>query len=176
MTRFDIFTAKSAPQMNGHTSTTNGAVDDLPVPKPGSPSPVSKKRPKEEVEDMSDVKDSPIPKKKKKVDNDSDAAFAARLQAQENARMRATRGGGPKKNSPVKKKTTKKKTAAKVKAEDDSDLEESGSEVKERKVNRTGGFHVRKPSRSSSRTSRGKMLTGTERIITLGTAIGSVGQ
>ena len=144
MSRFDHFTAKSVPQTNGHASTTNGDVDETPDPNPDPPSPVSKKRPKEEVEDMSDVKDSPIPKKKKKVENDSDAAFAARLQAQENARMRATRGGGPKKNSPAKKKAPKKKTAAKVKAEDDSDLDESGSEVKERKVNRTGGFHVRR--------------------------------
>ena len=176
MARFDIFSAKSVPHTNGHPPTTNGVFDENAAPKPHSPSPVSKKRPKEEMEDMSDVKDSPVPKKKKKVDNDGDAAFAARLQAQENARMRATRGGGPKKISPVKKKTPKKKTAAKVKAEDDSDLDESGSEVKERKVNRSGGFHVSLLRRPSSRSRDGNMLRGTERTISFGTAISSFGQ
>lgn len=174
MARFDLFNAKSAPQTNGHAPTANGDVDETPTPKPGSSSPVSRKRPKDEVDEMSDVKDSPIPKKKKKVENDSDAAFAAKLQAQENARMRATRGGGPKKNTPVKKKNPKKKTPAKVKAEDDSDIEESGSEVKERKVNRSGGFHVRKTL--NSRGSHRSKLTGVERAFSLGTAIGSPGQ
>ena len=144
MARFDNFTAESAAQTNGHTMTTNGDVSHSATPKQEPQSPASKKRPQEESEDMSDVRDSPAPKKKKKMHQDSDAAFAAKLQAQENARMRATRGGGPKKAGLVKKKTPKKKTSAKVKAEDDSDLDGSGSEVKERKVNRNGGFHVRK--------------------------------
>ena len=78
------------------------------------------------------------------MEYDSDAAFAAKLQAQENGRIRSTRGGGPKKAVSAKKKSPKKKkkTSAKVKAEDDSDLDGSGSDVKERKVNRSGGFHV----------------------------------
>ena len=143
MARFDNFTAKSAAQTNGHSTTTNGEVSRSATPKQEPRSPVSKKRPPEELEDLSDVRDSPTPKKKKKIDHDSDAAFAAKLQAQENARMRATRGGGPKKTGVVKKKKTpKKKTSAKVKAEDDSDLDDSGSEVKEKKVNRNSGFHV----------------------------------
>ena len=92
-------------------------------------------------EQLPDVKDSPPPRKKKKVERDSDAAYAAKLQAQENARSRTTRGGGPKAPLAKKiKKSQKKKTSAKVKAEDDSDIDESGSEVKE-KV-RSGGFHA----------------------------------
>lgn len=93
---------------------------------------------------MSDVRDSPAPTKKKKIDYDSDAAFVAKLQAQENARIKAIRGGGPKKFGPIrKKKTPKKKTSAKVKVEDDSNLDESGSEAKEKKVNRNSAFHMR---------------------------------
>ncbi|KAL6716180.1 hypothetical protein ACLMJK_005746 [Lecanora helva] len=104
----------------------------------------SEKRQAQDSDDdeLSDVKDSPPPKKKKKTtEQDSDAAFAAKLQAQENSRMRSTRGGGAKPTPTKKKKTPKKKTSAKVKAEDDSDLEGSGSDVKDKKVNRTGGFH-----------------------------------
>ncbi len=93
-------------------------------------------------EDLSEVRDSPAPKKKKrKVEYDSDAAFAAKLQAQENGRIRSTRGGGPKAPAAKKKKTPKKKTSSKVKAEDDSDLDGSDG-AKEKKVNRSGGFHV----------------------------------
>lgn len=69
-----------------------------------------------------------------------DAQLAAMLQAQENSRTRATRGGGTKKKTVVRKKTPKKKSADKIKADDDSDLElDSQGEVKE-KV-RKGGFH-----------------------------------
>ena len=145
MARFDNFTAKSAAQTNGHTTATNGQVSRSATPKQEPSSPASKKRPPEES-DISDVRASPVPKKKKKIDRDSDAAFAAKLQAQENSRMRATRGGGPKKAGPVKKKMPKKKTSAKVKAEDDSDLDGSGSEVKEKKINRNSAFHVRQPT------------------------------
>ena len=107
--------------------------------------PSSTKHLKEESDEdeLSDIKDTPPPKKKKKVaDHDSDAAFAAKLQAQENSRIRSTRGGGSKPTPAKKKRTPKKKTAAKVKADDDSDLDGSGSEVKEKKVNKNNGFHV----------------------------------
>ena len=144
MARFDDFTAKSAIQTNGYNTAINGEVSRSATPQKAPQSSVSKKRPPEDSEIISDVRDSPAPTKKKKIDHDSDAAFAAKLQAQENARIRATRGGGPKKSGPVrKKKTPKKKTSAKVKAEDDSDLDESGSEAKEKKVNRNSAFHVR---------------------------------
>ena len=77
---------------------------------------------------------------------DDDAAFAARLQAEENSRARPTRGGVNKKAIPAKKKkrTPKKKGSEKIKPEDDSDLEGSGDEAADKKVNRNGGFHVRK--------------------------------
>ncbi len=103
----------------------------------------TKSKREEDDEDLSEVRDSPAPKKKKrKVEYDSDAAFAAKLQAQENGRIRSTRGGGPKAPAAKKKKTPKKKTSSKVKAEDDSDLDGSDG-AKEKKVNRSGGFHVR---------------------------------
>ena len=102
----------------------------------------AKHKSEEDDEDLLEVRDSPAPKKKKrKVEYDSDAAFAAKLQAQENGRIRSTRGGGPKAPAVKKKKTPKKKTSSKVKAEDDSDLDGSDG-AKEKKVNRSGGFHV----------------------------------
>lgn len=166
MARFDKFDAqrKAAVKTNGATSTkeqspatpASGAHISPPARKrvkresagketPRSkPTPSPKKHVQEsDDDDLSDVKDSP-PKKKKRIDHDSDAAYAAKLQAQENSRIRSTRGGGPKATPAKKKKTPKKKTSAKVRAEDDSDIEGSGSETKERKVNRTGGFHVRR--------------------------------
>lgn len=168
MARFDRFDAqrKSVAKTNGHSKTVE---DDVPANSgsSGHTSPPTHKKPKPKAEDeghsdikpmpcleehkqesddddeLSDVKDSPPPKKKKKVDHDSDAAYAAELQAQENNRIRSTRGGGARATLAKKKKVAKKKTSTKIKAEDDSDLEGSGSEVKEKKVNRTGGFHVR---------------------------------
>ena len=102
----------------------------------------TKHKSEEDDEDLSEVRDSPASKKKKrKVEYDSDAAFAAKLQAQENGRIRSTRGGGPKAPAVKKKKSPKKKTSSKVKAEDDSDLDGSDG-AKEKKVNRSGGFHV----------------------------------
>lgn len=70
-----------------------------------------------------------------------DAKLAAMLQAEENSRGRSTRGGGTtKKSKVVKKKTPKKKSAAKIKADDDSELElDSNGEVKEKP--KKGGFH-----------------------------------
>ena len=166
MARFDKFDAerKAAAETNGHvlpsieTSGDPGLSEHAspPVPKKQrresanedldvKRSTTSEKRkiPESEDDELSDVKDSPPPKKKKKViEQDSDAAFAAKLQAQENSMIRSTRGGGSKPTPAKKKRTPKKKTAAKVKAEDDSDLDGSGSDVKEKKVNRSGGFHV----------------------------------
>jgi len=92
-----------------------------------------------------DDHDSEPPKKKIKKSNGNskemnDADLAAMLQAQENSRGRATRGGGVKKAKVVKKKTPKKKSAAKIKVDDDSDVElNSDGEVKEKP--KKGGFH-----------------------------------
>lgn len=72
---------------------------------------------------------------------DDDAQLAARLQAEEDGRARPTRGVAKRKIAPSKSSNPKKKekSAKKVKAEDDSDVEDSsGPEVK-----KTGAFHVR---------------------------------
>lgn len=83
---------------------------------------------------------SPPPKKKRKAAAMDDAQLAAMLQAQENSRTRATRGGASTKRKAPLKKKVKKKSADRIKAADDSDLElDSQGEVKE-KVKK-GGFH-----------------------------------
>ena len=154
MTRFDKFMAEKndPPKTNGH-ATTSTEQSTASTPHAKSPSPPISKKYKHDLdsEELSEVVDSPKPKKKRKVEHDSDAAYAARLQAMENSRGRSTRGGGPKVTKPVKKKTPKKKSAGRVKAEDDSDLDGSGSEVKEKKVNRNTGFHVNVPQLPSTR-------------------------
>ena len=108
-------TAKKGPlalhQTNGHVAVQNNIpVSSVPNRKDISQSP-SKHKQESDEEEVPDIKDSPPPKKKKKVERDSDAAYAAKLQAQENARTRMTRGGGPK-APPAKKnkKAPKKKT------------------------------------------------------------------
>lgn len=88
---------------------------------------------------MSDVLDQPKPKKRKsekfeKAQDEDDAAFAARLQAELNKGARTTRGGGATKKAPRKKKA---KSAAKVKENG-----EPGSGSDAEPVKRTGGFHV----------------------------------
>lgn len=195
MARFDKFDAqrKAAAESNGHVMPSIESSGDPDLNEHASP-PAPKKQKREisdfslahgrsttsetkheqesEDDELSDVKDSPPPKKKKKaVDRDSDAAYAAKLQAQENSRMRSTRGGGPKAPQAKKKKTPKKKTSAKVRAEDDSDLDGSGSDAKEKKVNRSGGFHVRPGSpRSMHHTN-----TLQERATALARPVGALG-
>lgn len=145
MARFDKFMVdqSSPPQTNGH-------VEDIKPEQSGSPeasrphtSSTSSRVQKSESADADDSSETmeaaPPKKKRKRTPVDEDAAFAARLQAEENGRARSTRGGGPKKTASVKKKKTpKKKTADRVNAADDSDLD---SELAEKKVNRSGGFH-----------------------------------
>jgi len=157
MGRFDKFNAEknlsptveevtvSRPLTNGHAAIVK---EETLEPVQQVSSPPSKVRPKREERDeeaMSDVIDTPPKKKRKAEPLDDDALFAARLQAEENSRARPTRGGTSRKGAIVKKKrsSVKKKTAKKIKSEDDSDIEGSGSEVEDRKVNRSGGFHVR---------------------------------
>ena len=152
MARFDKFMVEkdTAKETNGHPNPTNGNVKhETPEAKHESSTPPSRKSVKREVTDddaeLSDAPASQSPKKRRKVaDMDDDAAFAARLQAEENSRARPTRGGVNKKVIPAKKKkkTPKKKNPDKAKAEEDSDLEGSGYEAAEKKVNRSGGFHV----------------------------------
>ncbi|KAL8798277.1 MAG: hypothetical protein Q9182_006807 [Xanthomendoza sp. 2 TL-2023] len=161
MARFDKFIAdqSTSPQMNGHVVNVKKESHLANVKQEANlkqersvspektqsqvltvPAPV-KKRESTEVEESSEAVDVAPPKKKRKrTPVDDDAAFAAKLQAEENIRARPTRGGGPKKAVPIKKKKTpKKKTADRVEAADDSDMD---SEAAEKKVNRSGGFHV----------------------------------
>jgi upstream activation factor subunit UAF30 len=132
------------PPTNGTTAAPK-AANGTSSKKRSSPSPSDD----EQDSELSSPANSPPPKKKHKKSHSvelSDAALAARLQAEENGRMaRATRGGNSaKRKTLVKKgkkepKKKKKKSKARVGSGDDSDLE-SGVEKKE--VKRTGGFHV----------------------------------
>ena len=115
-------------------------AEETPEPKTSQKRKSESDKDEDPDEELSDVKFTPPPKKKQKKVEMDDAAFAAKLQAEENSRARPTRGGATRKTAPVKKRTPKKKAAAKVKASDDSDVE-SGSAA-EKKVNRSGGFHV----------------------------------
>ncbi|KAF2200139.1 SWIB-domain-containing protein [Delitschia confertaspora ATCC 74209] len=157
MARFDKFNNEA----NGHNEaapaesaealptvevqTTNGA--SAPAQKAsenGSVSTSPKKRSPDDESELSEVQSSPPKKKQKKTKSveEDDATLAARLQAEENLRSRArsTRGGNTKKKAPLPKKKQKKKSAAKIKGEDDSDVE-SGSGAEKKEVKRTGGFH-----------------------------------
>lgn len=143
----NIEATKPEPQTNGVKS--NGASAHAGTTSPSSP---QKRRASEEPQEESELsdpaEDTPPPKKKAKKQRDSvdeDAAFAARLQAEENSRARPTRGGNQKKRTVAKvkkdKKSPKKKSSAKVKDDDDSDLDSgTGAEKKEKK--RNGAFHV----------------------------------
>ncbi|KAH0286226.1 SWIB-domain-containing protein [Aureobasidium namibiae CBS 147.97] len=118
-TCFDRVTSENA---NG----TNGAS-----PSPSDSSPQKRKEPSDES-DLSDVVDDRPKKKARKQDaEEDDAAYAARLQREENSRARPTRAGATRKAAPVKRK---KKSAVKVK--DGSDVETNGESKP-----RTGGFH-----------------------------------
>lgn len=121
--------ADPAPKTNG-------------VHKPHTESPSSSPAKREaESDDLSDVIDTGPPKKKQKATVDADAAFAARLQAEEDKLARPTRGGANRKTAPVKKKKkmmmTKKQ---RVTGSDDSNID---GEDKPQKPKRETGFHVR---------------------------------
>ncbi|KAI8935937.1 hypothetical protein NX059_007444 [Plenodomus lindquistii] len=146
--RFDKFNAEQngssepsepsdpIPSVENGTKASNGDTSDHSTLKrsPGDDSA------------LSELDDAPRPNKKVKksraVAEDDDAAFAARLQAEENARLRSTRGGNTKRRAAPKKaeKKTKKKSATRVKDEDDSNANsDSGAEKKS--PSRKGGFH-----------------------------------
>ncbi|KAK2779185.1 hypothetical protein FQN53_001508 [Emmonsiellopsis sp. PD_33] len=147
MQRFDIFAEQNqqekepSPAVNGHSSNSHVPI---PTVEPISPAlSTSPQKRSAEPEGPTDTRDKSPPKKKRKSDLvDADAIFAAKLQAEENLRARPTRGANTRKAAPVKKKkpAAKSKTSKKVKAEDDSDLDERDSETK-KEVTRTGGFH-----------------------------------
>ncbi|KAF3055707.1 SWIB-domain-containing protein [Daldinia loculata] len=77
-------------------------------------------------------------KEKSEDTEDADAKLAAMLQAQENQRTRATRGGGkPKAPAKKKKATPRKKSEKKVGPDDDSDV--AGSEESSSRPRKAGG-------------------------------------
>ncbi|KAI1614590.1 SWIB/MDM2 domain-containing protein [Exophiala viscosa] len=136
--RFDVINAKE----NGEATVIPSVEPTEPTPKtngvhaitPNSPSSSPVKR-EAKNESVSDVADAP-PKKKRKASVDADAAYAARLQAEEDARARPTRGGTTRKAGPAKKKKKTKKE--KVTGSDDSDIDD---EDKPQKPKRETGFH-----------------------------------
>ena len=107
--------------MNGHGDDPDADGGEIKV----SVQPPKKKQRKEKSEDT----------------EDADAKLAALLQAQENSRTRATRGGNTKtKAAPRKKGVTsrKMKSAKRIRPEDDSDVDDGDAEKKPRKAG--GGF------------------------------------
>jgi upstream activation factor subunit UAF30 len=130
MQRFDVAdenakaaaTAKAAAK-----AATNGAKHHTPP----------------QSSDGTPVDSSPAPKREKphRSVEESDAAYAARLQAEENGRARSTRGGGSKRKAPSAKKDKARKKAKSKKTVDSGDDSDTGL-GEEKKVNRTGGFHV----------------------------------
>lgn len=97
---------------------------------------------------MSDVKDSPPPPKKAKKGPKSEAKtdeeLAREMQDELNrVGARATRGGATKKKPAVKAKKIKKKSAAKIRSEDDSEVDDGDSSGDKPEKEKKGGFHVR---------------------------------
>ncbi|KAK2867905.1 hypothetical protein FQN49_003360 [Arthroderma sp. PD_2] len=138
MERFDMFAERS----NVVKAEPEPVVPSQPVANGCSPPSPPQKR-SADPEGVPDIADSSPPPVKKRKDDavDSDAAFAAKLQAEENLRARTTRGANSRKSGVTKKKRKNpSKTAKRVKASDDSDADGSGVENK-KEVNRTGGFH-----------------------------------
>ena len=84
-------------------------------------------------------------KKKRKAEAVDDATLAARLQAEEYSQARSTRGGTGKKSGPArKKKKVSVSSRRKIDGDEDSDLDSASATERKRKVNRSGGFHVRR--------------------------------
>jgi len=130
MERFD----KANQQTTPPRSSASEKAESTPS-SPGAPTPPT-------VDEDSDVEVKPPKKKIRRSAPDSDAKLAALLQAEENSRNRPTRGGVNKKPVAARKKKSspKKKSAAKIKADDDSDMDlNTDGEMKE--VVRKGGFH-----------------------------------
>ena len=142
MERFDKVQSDVTAGAPEPAPTTNGARHNESE---DEASPKKRKASEQDGEsELSDVADSPPPKKAKKKtksEAESDEAFARNLQAEINGEKRATRGGGATKKKPTAKqaKKPKKKSSSKVSAADDSDLA-SGSEKPEKE--KKGGFHV----------------------------------
>lgn len=142
MERFDRYAEQDGVGASPDApSTSNGQPDSASnaAPSPSASSSPVKRRPSSEGTAESVSATPPTKKYKPSKDFDADAAFAARLQAEENSRARPTRGGNTRRAAPSKKKS-KAKTSKRVKASDDSDIA-SGDDAK-KEVNRNTGFHV----------------------------------
>lgn len=131
-----------APTVNGNAGAAHAQDESEEPEEPSEPASPTKRKASDD-EDLSDVVDSPPPKKAKKVSKsvaETDEDLARRMQAELNASARSTRGGGTTKRKPVTKKakaTPKKKSKAKINSDDDSNVSDSEKPEKEKK----GGFH-----------------------------------
>ncbi|KAK4546091.1 hypothetical protein LTR36_002228 [Oleoguttula mirabilis] len=138
--------ARKPDVKRGNVTETVEEDEEIDAQQP-SPAPSNKRKAEDDDDDddeLSDVKDSPPPKKAKrapKPEAESDEQMAKRLQAEFGGGGRSTRGGGSTKKKPVakKEKKAKKKSAAKVNSDDDSGVEGSSSPKPERE--KKGGFH-----------------------------------
>jgi upstream activation factor subunit UAF30 len=126
MQRFDV-ADETAKAITTPKASTNGTKRHTPP----------------QSSDGTPAESSPAPKRDKKHRSveETDAAYAARLQAEENGRARSTRGGGSKRKAPSGKKDKARKKAKSKKTVDSGDDSDTGV-GEEKKVNRTGGFHV----------------------------------
>ncbi|KAK5050949.1 hypothetical protein LTR84_003508 [Exophiala bonariae] len=140
--RFDIISAQNSGDAETSVVPSVEPADPTPktngIHKPAPPSPSSSPAKREAPsEDRPGAADASRPKKKHKVSIDADAAFAAKLQAEEERRARPTRGGANHKAAPAKRKKKVKKE--RVTGSDDSDLDEDGN--KPEKPKKETGFH-----------------------------------
>lgn len=169
MERFDIFNARAdkppapATSVDATVSASNTEAAATPEPKsevkpvattnghrasPASLPDASPMKRSADSEDAPEMANGSPAKKRRKPSMDADAVYAAKLQAEEDKLARPTRGGNSRKTAPAKKKKTpKKKTSARIRASDDSDVDDS--ESGEKKPQRTTGFHVRSVPYSS---------------------------
>lgn len=152
MERFDHATKVAAephPTVETPYSSTNGHVKSESKPSATPSRTTTTQTPSSPPSDSEE--DISPPKKKRKIPKSEpidDAKLARMLQEQENRGSRATRGGNVKGGKVVKKgkgkgtpKRPRKKSEKKVKAEDDSGLEEVGSDGEVKEKPRKGGFH-----------------------------------
>jgi len=150
MARFDKFNAERAAQTSSDVPQSrlskngNGPEEKVEICEPVqtvSP-PNSGAHDAGEEDETLDAIDTAMKPSKKKIKSESviddDAKYAAMLQAEENNRVRRTRGAKSGKVSTIIKKKRSKKV--KAKNNDDSDVA-SDLGGKKRKVNRSGGFH-----------------------------------
>ncbi|KAK3642270.1 hypothetical protein LTR56_010847 [Elasticomyces elasticus] len=143
-----------APTANGNAIPTTEAAPAVQEPSPSASPPTKRKAEavEEDSDSLSDVKDTPPPKKVKKAVQvkaepapETDEQIARRLQAEFSAGTgRATRGGASNTRKPMVKKAAKgskskkARSAAKVNSDDDSEVE-GGSPKPEKE--KKGGFH-----------------------------------